>query len=516
MKKRRIKDKLTLDPIMTLLILIVATIVLSGFLHLLGVHVTYNKIASDVSVEYTQGLVTVESLFSLSGLKYIFTNTVSNFIAFTPLSSLIIILIGIGVMEKSGFLKTAITLLTKKAKKKNVTFVLVLICLLSSIMGNLPYVVMIPLSALIFLYGRRNPYIGIISAFASLTLGTGLSVFFTATDSELLINTLLGSHMINSSYALGTTAFIFIMLGAIIILAFAITAITENFIVPRLPKYEFPESTIEEDLSINKKELKGLVLAGLAGLVYLLIFIYCIIPGLPLSGALLDNSKLFYIDKLFSPTSFFSRGFVFVVTMLFIILGFFYGIGAKTIRNNKDFCDDLGHSLDGIGKTLVLIFLASTFISIFKKTGIGEVITAALANILTIEGLGAFPLIIILFVISAIATMFLPNSTFKWGIMAGIAVPTLMNIGVSPEFTQTVFRFGESVTMGITPLMAYYCIYLAYLEKYNQSEKPINLFKTLKYQMPYTAIGGILLLALLIVWFVIGLPIGINGVTTIS
>lgn len=516
MKKRKIKEKLTLDPIMTLLILIVLTIVVSGFLSLIGTHVTYNKIASDVNLEYTQGLVTVQSLFSLSGLKYIFTNTVSNFISFTPLSSLIIILIGIGVMEKSGFLKTIITLLTKKAKKKTVTFVLVLICLLSSIMGNLAYVVMIPLSALIFLYGRRNPYIGIIASFASLTCGTGLSIFFTATDSELLINTILGSHLINPTYTVGTNAFIFIMLVAIIILAVVITAITENYIVPRLPKYEFPASSIEEDLTLNKRELRGLVLAGMAGILYLLIFIYCIIPGLPLSGALLDKTKVLYIDKLFSSTSFFSHGFVFVITMLFVILGLFYGIGARTIKNNKDFCDDLGHSLDGVGKTLVLIFLASTFISIFKKTEIGEFLTAALANILTIEGIGTFPLIIILFLISALSTLFLPNSTFKWGIIAGIAVPTLMNMGVSPEFSQTIFRFGESVTMGMTPLMAYYVIYLAYLEKYNQSTKPINLFKTLKYQVPYSIIVGIILLSILIVWFILGLPIGINGVTAIS
>lgn len=515
MKKRTIKDRITLDPIMTLLILIVATIVISGFLSILGLEVTYNKIANDVTVEYTQGLVSVQSLFSLSGLKYIFTNTVSNFVSFTPLSSLIIILIGIGIMEKSGFLKTAITLLTKKSKKKNVTFVIVLICLLSSIMGNLPYVVMIPLSALIFEYGRRNPYIGIIASFAALTAGSGLSIFLTGTDSELLTNTLLGAHMINPGYTIGTTAFIFIMIVAILILAFAITLITENYIAPRLPKYEFEETSVEEDLTITKRELRGLIIAGFAGLLYLLFFIYSIIPGLPLSGALLDYSKEFYIDKLFSPTSFFSHGFVFVVTMFFVILGFFYGIGAKTIKNNKDLCDDLGHSLDGVGKTLVLIFFASTFISIFKKTGIGEVITAALVNILTINNLGAFPLIIILFVISAIATIFLPNSTFKWAIMAGIAVPTLMNVGVSPEFTQVIFRFGESMTMGLTPLMAYYVIYLAYLEKYNQDSKPINLIKTLKYQVPYSVVVGVILLALLIIWFVIGLPIGIGGVTKI-
>ena len=190
MKKRNLKEKITLDPIMTLLVLSVLTIVLSGFLSLIGVQITYNSITDSINFNYTQSLVSVESLFSLSGLKHIFTTTVSNFVNFAPLSSLIIILIGIGVMEKSGFLKTVVTLLTKKAKKKTVTFVLVLICVLSSIMGNLPFVVMIPLSALVFIYGHRNPYIGIIASYAALCAGSGISLFLTSTDSALMNYTL--------------------------------------------------------------------------------------------------------------------------------------------------------------------------------------------------------------------------------------------------------------------------------------------------------------------------------------
>ena len=105
MRKRNLKDRITLDPIMTLIILIVLTIIVSGFLALLGIQVNYNTIANDVTLEYTQNLVSVESLLSLSGLKYIFTTTVANFVSFTPLSSLIIILIGIGVMEKKWLFK---------------------------------------------------------------------------------------------------------------------------------------------------------------------------------------------------------------------------------------------------------------------------------------------------------------------------------------------------------------------------------------------------------------------------
>ena len=109
---------MTLHPIMTLIILCGVTILLSGILSFVGAQVTYNKVDANL-LEYTPSTIQVNSLFSLSGLKYIFTNTVLNFVSFTPLSSLIIILIGFGIMEKSGFLKTAITLLTKKAKKNN-------------------------------------------------------------------------------------------------------------------------------------------------------------------------------------------------------------------------------------------------------------------------------------------------------------------------------------------------------------------------------------------------------------
>ena len=116
MKKKKFKDRITLNPIMTFLILMVVIIVLSGILSFIGLESTYNTYNSSTG-EYTSTLVSVFNLFSLSGLKYIFTSTVSNFVAFTPLSMLIIVLIGIGIMEKSGFLKTAFTLVSKYCKK---------------------------------------------------------------------------------------------------------------------------------------------------------------------------------------------------------------------------------------------------------------------------------------------------------------------------------------------------------------------------------------------------------------
>ena len=89
-----------------------------------------------------------------------------------------------------------------------------------------------------------------------------------------------------------------------------------------------------------------------------------------------------------------------------------------------------------------------------------------------------------------------------------------MNNSLSPEFAQLIARFGECATLGITPLLAYFTIYLAYIEKYNQNENPISLFRTFKYQTIYSLIIGLVLLALIIGWYLIGIPIGINGTIT--
>lgn len=503
---KKMKEKMTLHPIMTFIILILCTMLVSGFLNLLGVSTTYNKVNENGT--YTPVTVAIESMISLRGIKYIFSSTVSNFALFTPLSMLLIILIGIGIMEKSGFLKTAFTLLTRHLKKNTVTFAMVLICVLLSIVGDLGYAIMIPISALLFLHGKRNPIVGIIAAFAGLTCGTGISVFLTSVDSSLMKQTLYGASVLDPNYTLSTFAFIAIMTVAVIAVSIAVTEITERIVAPRLGKYEGKE---EKEKDVSKREMKGLVLALIAGAVYLIIFIYNIIPGLPLSGNLLDYSQTFYIDKLFGDNSFFSNGFVFLVTMLFVIWGFFYGIGAKTIKNNKDFCDDLGHSLDGIGKTIILILFASVLINVFKKSNIGTVIVASLANMFRVTDFGGIPLIILLFIIVAFVTLLVPTPIAKWSIMAGSVVPIMMTAGITPEFTQVIFRFAESMTMGLTPVFAYFVVYLAYVNKYNTEEKPISLFKTLKYQIPYTiGIGGILL-ALLILWYIIGLPIGVSG-----
>ena len=298
------------------------------------------------------------------------------------------------------------------------------------------------------------------------------------------------------------------MIVATIALSFIVTNITEKNIIPRLGKYEIEEET--EEKYVSKKELRSLYISLVVGAVYLLIFIYNIIPGVPFGGNLLDYSQKLYIEKLFGYNSFFNSGFVFVITLLFFILGLVYGILNKTIKNQRDVCDDLSHSLDAMGKVLVLIFFASAFISILKYSNIGELLTSWLANIISTTNFTGLPLILLVFILFGISTFILPSSIHRWSVFSPVAVPVLMNSGISPEFAQLIFRASESVTYCLTPVMAYFVIYLAYMELYNQDKKGMGLFSSLKYMIPYSLGTLCMWIIIIIVWYLVGIPLGIG------
>ena len=151
---KKVKNRIVLHPIIAFVILIFITIIMSGILHIANLGANYN-VVNPVRGDIDTTTISVESLFNLSGLKLIFKTTVSNFASFAPLSMLIILLIGIGIMDKSGFLQSFFTLLTKKSKKSTVTFVLSLLIILSSIMGDISFLIFIPITALLFKYSKR-------------------------------------------------------------------------------------------------------------------------------------------------------------------------------------------------------------------------------------------------------------------------------------------------------------------------------------------------------------------------
>ena len=69
MEIKKIKEKMTLHPIMAIMILILFTIVVSGIFSLFGVQVTYNEVNAN-TLKYSTEIISVNNLFSFRDICY--------------------------------------------------------------------------------------------------------------------------------------------------------------------------------------------------------------------------------------------------------------------------------------------------------------------------------------------------------------------------------------------------------------------------------------------------------------
>ena len=377
----KLRKRFALEPVTVFILLTALTIIISGIGHLLNWQATYTSINIATGATETV-LVTVENLFSVSGLRYIISNAVPNFSSFAPLATLIIAFMGIGVIEKSGLFHTLFGNI-KEAPVKLITFIIILLSILSSLFGEIGFVLLMPLSALIFMLIGRNPVAGVIASFAGITGGAGANLFVSSLDMNLAVFTDLAAKLIDPAYTVNANSNWFFIITATLLLSIVGTFITEKWIVPRLGEYKVYD--IIEDLNEKREinEKRGLFFAGISTLIFLGFILYLIIPlGFPGSGILLNPGETNYLDQLLGFNSYFNQGIPFIFALLLLIPGLFYGIGSGTIRNDKDFSGAINSAMKDISKILILMFFVAQFIAVFKETNIGTLINVALVNLI--------------------------------------------------------------------------------------------------------------------------------------
>lgn len=521
-EKRKLKlKKFNFHPITTFILLTLFTIILSFILSSLQLQGTYSRINPNTN-ELETVIVTVNNLLGYSGVKYMIGNAAKNFASFTPLSTLLIALIGVSVAYASGLIDTFIKRITLNIDNKKITFILILIAIFSSIINEVGYVILIPLAALIYLANGRNPLLGITAAFCGVSFGYGTTLFTGPMDINLSTETTLASHLIDSNYHVALTSNLFMMIVFSIVIAIVGTIVIEKIIINRLGKYKKTEETYatreiktldivnheQNKLETEIKEKKGLKRAAIWGIIVILIFIYMIIPGLPASGMLLDLGETAYVNQLFGTNSYVQDGFTYMVSIFFIVTGIAYATGAGTLESDKDLIEKSSQYLKNVGHILTMIFFASQFIAVFKETNIGTLIVAWGASIINTTSFSGIPLILLTLSVLIISGLFVTTPITKWQMLSPVVVPLMMQSNISPEFAQAIFRAGDSISKGISPLLAYFVIYLGYLNIYNKDKKAISIKKAISYIMPYCLIIGAAWILLIIGWYLIGLPIG--------
>lgn len=91
-----------------------------------------------------------------------------------------------------------------------------------------------------------------------------------------------------------------------------------------------------------------------------------------------------------------------------------------------------------------------------------------------------------------------------------------MQSSLTPEFAQAVFRAADSSVKGITPLFTYFVILIGFLQIYNKKNNDtVTISRAVSLMTPYTVAFTVLWLSIVIIFYFLGVPIGIGTEVTL-
>lgn len=508
------KLKRSSHPVMFFIYLSILVVIASAIASTLNMQVTYDRLTT-IAGEVESSTVAVNSLLSLDGIKFLITSCYDNLINFVPFGSLLIAAISFGIALKSGFLKTLCAKLTKKIPKFIIVFIYSLICIIASLDNNVGYVLLLPFGAVLFMSMNRNPIGGLALGFASIAAGHGAGLFLTQVDYNLTSYTEASAKLLDTEYTISQSGNLIFIIIAAILVAGLCTFITEKIVSRKLGRNQIEED--EEFVLEESKEKKGIIAAIIATIICLIPIILMIIPvkGDSFLGLLLDKSQDTYTQMLFSSDSLLMTNMVGIISFIFAVQGFVFGVVTGTIRKIRDMVNFSTDYLKSIGGIFVLIFFAAQLNALVIETNLGVVITGLLSNTISASEFSFIPLILLIFFFAMIANILLPGSVAKWSIIAPNIMPSVIRANITPEFAQLVFRLGEASTNLITPLFTYFVIFIGFIEVFTKNKNDFSIRGCYKVILPYFLAITILFLLMIICWYVVGIPVGPNVYPTI-
>jgi aminobenzoyl-glutamate transport protein len=162
---------------------------------------------------------------------------------------------------------------------------------------------------------------------------------------------------------------------------------------------------------------------------------------------------------------------------------------------------------------MVLVFFAAQFVAFFNWTNLGLIVAVEGATFLEAAGLHQVPLLLSFILLSAMLNLVMGSASAKWALMAPVFVPMFMLLGYPPEVVQTAYRVGDSVTNIISPMMSYFALIIAFMQRY-LSQAGIGTLVSL--MLPYSVTFLLGWSVLFVAWITFGWPVGPGAPTTLS
>lgn len=228
----------------------------------------------------------------------------------------------------------------------------------------------------------------------------------------------------------------------------------------------------------------------------------------PEGDSTLDKDSIYQIeimpDMMRGP---FFRGLVVILFFFFAIPGTVYGVIVGKIRKMADIPSMMVTSVKGVAGLIVLVLVISQFVAFFQWSNLDRIAAISGANLLNrLQFQGPLLFIVTILMVMGL-NLFLGSSSAKWAMLAPIIVPMFLYLSpsVTPAVSQLIYRIGDSTTNGISPLYPYFPLALGWVREYRKDAGIGTLIRLL---FPYAIFTGIAWIALLLLWYFIGIPVG--------
>src|SRR6185369_11161080 len=147
-------------------------------------------------------------------------------------------------------------------------------------------------------------------------------------------------------------------IASTLFVALVITFIAQKITEPALGKYEGAHVVDTTSEEVPEGEPRGLRFATIGtGLAVLGIVLLTVLPDAPLrnpvTGAIFNDSPL--MDSL-----------IFIISLLFLVAGICYGVGARTIKSSVDVINAIVKTFAGLAGLIFILLLISQFIAYFN------------------------------------------------------------------------------------------------------------------------------------------------------
>ena len=450
--------------------------------------------------------VEIQSLLDGDGVRFLFTSFIGNFMGFTAMGIILIVMIGVGLSEASGLIGALIRKLVAVSSQRSLTYIIVFIGIISSIASDAGYLVLIPLGAAAFMSVGRHPLAGMAAAFAGVAGGFGVNFLITPTDAVITEIANESIALVDPARSIDITANLWFGIGSTILLTVLLGLISTRIIEPRLGTYDHAlapaggtaEAADEAAQTLSPAaEAKGLRWAGVGILITVVVIaLLTVIPGAPLrdpeTGSIIGTSP--FMDSL-----------IVLISIVFLVAGAFYGKATGTIKNATDGIKMITKSWAGLAGLLFLFLLIAQFIAYFNYSNIPQVIAVSLGE--TLEGLSIsnVGLLILAMLITLVVGIIMPQAIAKWALLAPIFIPLFLRLGIEPQSVLAAYRVADSPMNIFTPIMAYFPLIVVFASRYDKNS---GIGTVIALMLPYFLIMTIVWIIFFVIWYVLGIPMG--------